>query len=183
MTDAKVPTKKHASKIVFAGSAIVIAGLVALAAPPIIAVLPEPVQVVFEGTIDTAPGTVDELFLATGLEGPGRYGDAKVTHAGVDHEYEIAASIWPWDLPPGFGFPKHRGAADTPGTHWNGMGVKAAFSKWATAALEAAKSDHLAPPLANNLLDEVEDAYRALRDEGVLSDRDFIAESVTPLRR
>ena len=62
------------------------------------------------------------------------------------------------------------------------MGVKAAFSLWATASLEAVRADDLDPAAANLLLDEVEDAYETLRDARLLSDRGFIAASVTPLR-
>jgi len=62
------------------------------------------------------------------------------------------------------------------------MGVKAAFSTWATASLESVEAGDLAPDAANGLLDEVEDATRTLLAAGLLSDRGFIEESVTPLR-
>ena len=165
---------------------LVVLGLVALITPLVmplvVPVLPHSVQDALGGTIDTVPGTVDELFAKTGLGEDGQYGDSKVTHAEVDEEYVVAATIWPWSLPPGWKFPKSRGAADTPGYHWNGMGVKAAFSIWAAASLEAAKAGELSTTDVNELLDSVEAAYEALLDEGVLTDRGFIAESVTPLR-
>jgi hypothetical protein len=173
---------KLAAKITTGVSVLVVVGLVALVTPVIVAVLPHSVQVALGGTIDTVPGTVDELFARTGLGEDGQYGDAKVTHAEVDEEYVLAATIWPWSLPPDWKFPKSRGAGDTPGYHWNGMGVKAAFSIWASASLEAVKAGDLSPDAANDLLDEVQAAYQTLLDEGVLSDRGFIAESVTPLR-
>ena len=173
---------KVAAKITIGVCALVVVGLVALITPIVIAVLPHSVQVSLGGTIDTVPGTVDELFAQTGLGEDGQYGDSKVTHAEVDEEYVVAATIWPWSLPPGWKFPKSRGAADTPGYHWNGMGVKAAFSIWAAASLEAVKAGELSTTDANQLLDSVEAAYDALLDEGVLTDRGFIAESVTPLR-
>ena len=166
-----------------AGLVAVVAGLVALAAPVIVPFLPSQVQVVLGGTIDTVPGSVEELFERTGLGDDGEYGDARVTHADVNDEYVIAASIWPWNLPPGWGFPKNRGVADTPGQHWNGMGVHAAYSLWAKTSLQAVRSGDLSADAANALLDEVENATQTLLDEGVLSDRGFIAESVTPLRR
>ena len=164
------------AKITIGFSALAVVGLVALTAPAIAPLLPQQVQVALGGTIDTVPGTVDELFAKT------ESGDARVTHADVDDEYVTAASIWPWSLPPGWGFPRNRGVADTPGSHFDGMGVKAAFSLWATASLEAVRADDLDPAAANLLLDEVEDAYETLRDARLLSDRGFIAASVTPLR-
>jgi hypothetical protein len=170
------------AKISIGVAAAAIVGLLAIAAPAIVPVLPQQLQVGLGGTIDTVPGTVDELFRETGVGGSGQYGDSPVTHAEVDEEYVIAASIWPWSLPPGWAFPKNRGVPDTPGHHWNGMGVKAAFSTWATASLEAVKAGELTPDAANDLLDEVEDATQTLLDAGLLSDRGFIARSVTPLR-
>ena len=166
-----------------ATSVAVFAGLVALAAPAVVPLLPSQVQVVLGGTIKTVPGTAEELFERTGLGESGEYGSSRVTHADVNDEYVIAASIWPWTLPPGWGFPKNRGVADTPGQHWNGMGVHAAFSLWAKTSLEAVEAGDLAPDAANDLLDEVEDATRTLLEEGVISDRRFIEDSVTPLRR
>ena len=130
---------KLASKITIGVSALVVVGLLALVTPLVVPVLPHSVQVALGGTIDTVPGTVDELFAQTGLGEDGQYGDSKVTHAEVDEEYVLAATIWPWSLPPDWKFPKSRGAGDTPGYHWNGMGVKAAFSIWASAALEAGR--------------------------------------------
>ncbi len=169
-------------KIAIAGVvALVLAGLLALAAPVILPFLPERVQAAVGGTIETVPGTVEELFAATGLgehEARGRV----VSHAEVDDEYVIAAKIWPWELPEGWGFPKNRGVQDAPGAHWNGMGVAGAFSKWARASLGAVKDGRLAPDAANRLLDEVEDATLTLLDAGVLSDRRFVSQSVTPLR-
>lgn len=173
---------KVAAKITIGVCALVVVGLVALITPIVIAVLPHSVQVSLGGTIDTVPGTVEELFARTGLGEDGQYGDSKVTHAEVDEEYVLAATIWPWRLPPGWKFPQSRGAADTPGHHWNGMGVKAAFSIWAAASLDAVKAGDLTPDAANDLLDEVQAAYQTLLEEGVLSDRGFIADSVTPLR-
>ena len=173
---------KRTAKITIAASVIAVGGILALAAPAMGPFLPQQVQVALGGTIHTVPGTVDELFAQTRLGEYRRDGDSKATHAEVDEEYVIAASIWPWSFPPGFGFPKNRGVADTPGHHWNGMGLKAAFSIWATASLEAVKAGDLPPDAANDLLDEVEAAYQTLFDEGLLSNRRFIAESVTPLR-
>jgi len=162
--------------LIAATSAVVIASLVAIAAPVIVPFLPRQVEVALSGTIHTTPGTVDDLFAKT------ESGDSEVSHADVDKEYVIAASIWPWSLPPGWGFPRNRGVADTAGRHWDGMGVKAAFSTWVTASLEAVKAGNLTPDTANDLLDEVESAYQTLFDAGMLSDRSFIARSVTPLR-
>jgi hypothetical protein len=166
----------RAAKITTGLSVLAVVGLVALTAPALGPLLPQQVQVALGGTIDTVPGTVDELFAKT------ESGEGRVTHADVDEEYVIAASIWPWSLPPVWGFPRNRGVADTPGSHFDGMGVKAAFSIWATASLEAVKSGDLAPDAANHLLDEVDAAYQTLRDARLLSDRGFIDESVTPLR-
>lgn len=59
-----------------------------------------------------------------------------------DAEYVLAATVWPWELPPGFAFPKNRGIPDTPG-HWNGMCVRDAFSMWKTAILDAVKDGDL----------------------------------------
>ena len=63
------------------------------------------------------------------------------------------------------------------------MGVRAAFSLWAQASLEAVKAGVLGPDAADHLLDEVEDATQTLLDARVLSDRRFIEESITPLRQ
>jgi len=173
---------KRAAKITTATVALVVVGLGALAVPAIVPLVPQKVQMALGGTIDTVPGTPDELFAQTGV---GEYrddGDSRASHAEVDEEYVVAASIWPWSLPPGWGFPKNRGVADTPGHHWNGMGLKAAFSIWVTASLDAVKAGDLGATDANAQLDEVEAAYQTLFDAGLLSDRRFIAKSVTPLR-
>ena len=171
---------KLAAKITTAASVAVIVGLIAIAAPAIVPLLPRQVQVAVGGTIHTVPGTVDELSSET--LGDGQAGDARVTHAAVDEEYVKAASIWPWSLPASWGFPRNRGVADTPGHHWNGMGLKAAFSMWATASLEAVRAGDLSTDAANDLLDEVEDATQTLLDAGVLTDSGFIEDAVTPLR-
>ena len=165
--------------LVSAVTVLVLAGLVALLLPVVIPSLPSRAQVVLGGTIDTVPGTVEELIEATGIDGAGR---TTSTHAEADEEYTLAAGIWPWELPPGWKFPQNRGVPDTPGRHWNGMGVAGAFSTWATETLEAVQSGGLSPDAVNALLDEVEDATRTLLDAGVLSDQRFIATSVTPLR-
>ena len=170
------------AKITTGVAVAAVVGLLAVAAPAIVPVLPQQVQVALGGTIETVPGTKEELFERTGVGESGGFGESRVTHAQVDEEYVTAASIWPWSLPPGWGFPRNRGVPDTPGHHWNGMGVKAAFSTWATASLDAVKAGGLAPDAANDLLDEVEDATRTLLAAGLLTDRGFIEESVTPLR-
>lgn len=173
---------RSAKLAIWIGAAVVTASLFALAAPIIIPLLPQQAQTTMFGTIDTERGTVDQLLDATGLAGSGQYGDDKVTHAAVDEEYMTAASIWPWDLPAGWGFPRNRGVPDTPGRHWNGMGVKAAFSTWATASLEAVRAGDLSAAEQDALLDEIERAYDILRAEGVLSDARFIEQAVEPLR-
>lgn len=167
---------------VSAASLVVVGGLVALIVPVILPVLPTQAQVMLGGTLETNPGTLDELFRGAGLGEHGDYGDTTVSHADVDAEYEHAASVWPWALPPDWGFAKHRGVADTPGRHVNGMGVQAAFSMWATASLDAVKSGRLEPEAASALLDELEAATRILLDERVLSDAGFIEDAITPLR-
>ena len=63
------------------------------------------------------------------------------------------------------------------------MGVRAAFSLWAQASLEAVKAGGVDPDAADHLLDEVEDATQTLLDARVLSDRRFIEDSITPLRQ
>jgi len=167
---------KRSTLVIAITSAVVVVSLVAIAAPVFVPFLPRQVQVAVGGTIQTVPGTAEELFART------ESGDAKVTHADVDEEYVIAASIWPWRLPPGWAFPRSRGIADTPGRHSDGMGVKAAFSVWAAATLDAVKSGDLDPDTADALLDAVESAYQTLFDAGKLTDRGFIRDSVTPLR-
>jgi hypothetical protein len=164
-------------------SAVTIAGLVGLAAWTIVPMLPQQAQAALVGTIDTIPGTVEELFARTGLGEFAEGGRSRVSHADVDEEYVIAATIWPWTLPPDWGFPKSRGVGDTPGHHYNGMGVRAAFSLWAKASLDAVKAGALDPGAAQHLLDEVEDATRTLLDARVLSDARFVENSVTPLRQ
>lgn len=164
-------------------SAVTIAGLIALAAWTIVPMLPQQAQAALVGTIDTVPGTVEELFAQTGLGAYAEGGPSRVSHADVDDEYVIAATIWPWTLPPDWGFPKSRGVGDTPGHHYNGMGVRASFSLWAKASLDAVKAGGLAPGAAEHLLDEVEDATRTLLDARVLSDARFVENSVTPLRQ
>ena len=171
---------KLAAKITTAASLAVVVGLIAIAAPVILPLLPRQVQVAVGGTLHTVPGTVDELLSET--LGGAQAGEVAVTHADVDEEYVKAGSIWPWSLPTGWGFPRNRGVADTPGHHWNGMGLKAAFSMWATASLDAVKGGDLSTDAANELLDEVEDATQTLLDAGVLTDRGFIEDAVTPLR-
>lgn len=157
----------------------VVFGLLVLAAPAFVHLLPQRAQIALGGTIDTTPGTPAELLAQTGLNNAG---SVKVTHDDVDEEYVTAATIWPWALPPEWGFPKSRGVADTPGQHYLGMGVRAAFSLWAVAALEAVETGNLSDEEINALLDEVQDATQTLLDAEVLSDRSFIAEAVTPLR-
>ncbi len=164
-------------------SALTIVGLIALAASSIVPFLPQQAQAALAGTIDTEPGTVEELFAETGMGAFAQDGPQRVSHADVDEEYVTAATIWPWTLPPDWGFPQSRGVRDTPGHHYNGMGVRAAFSLWATASLEAVKAGGLGPDAAEHLLDEVEDATRKLLDARVLSDRRFIEDSITPLRQ
>lgn len=166
-----------------AATAVVIAGLVALLLPVLVPFLPSQAQVALGGTIETVPGTVDELLEGAGLGDGGGYGTTRYTHEQVDEEYVFAASIWPWALPPGWGFPKNRGVADVPGAHWNGMGVQAAFSKWAATALDVVEAGDLEPAEANALLDELEAATRILLEKGVLSDRAFIARDIEPLRQ
>lgn len=167
---------------VAAASVAAIAGLVALAVPTVVPLLPRQAQVAIGGSVETAPGTVDMLLKTGRLHEDGRYGASRVTHADVDSEYIAAASVWPWILPPGWSFPKTRGIPDTPGTHWNGMGVRAAFSAWASATLDVVKGGELSPDAAGALLDQVEDAYRVLRAKGVLSDARFVEDEIAPLR-
>ncbi|MEJ1155541.1 hypothetical protein [Microbacterium marmarense] len=157
----------------------VVFGLLVLAAPAFMHLLPQRVQIALGGTIDTNPGTPAELLAQTGLNNTG---SVKVTHEDVDAEYVTAATIWPWALPPEWGFPESRGVADTPGQHYLGMGVRAAFSLWAVASLEAVETGNLSDEEVNTLLDEVQDAAQTLLDAEVLSDGSFIAESITPLR-
>lgn len=170
----------RAGKIVWPASVLVIVGLVAgtvaLVGPSVVPFLPRQAQVALGGSIDTVPSDAAELLQATDS------GDAKVTHAHVDEEYVLAASMWPWSLPPGWSFPRNRGVADIPGHHYDGMGVRAAFSLWASASLDAVKAGDLPSADANLLLDEVEEATQILLDAGLLSDRRFIERSVTPLR-
>lgn len=166
---------------VWVASALAAIGLVALAAWTIIPMLPQQAQTALIGTLTTTPGTVDELFTATGIGGYSD-GQERVSHADVDREYVIAAEIWPWTLPPDWGFPRTRGVGDTPGHHYNGMGVRAAFALWAKASLDAVEAGRLDPDAATHLLDEVEAATLTLLDVRVLTDKGFIAESVTPLR-
>ncbi len=175
--------KLHTKLGIAAVTVVVIAGLVALLLPVLLPFLPSKAQAVLGGTITTVPGTVDELLEVAALDDEGGYGDIRYTHEQVDEEYVAAASIWPWRLPPGWGFPKNRGVADVPGAHWNGMGVQAAFSKWAATALDVVEAGDLEPDEANALLDELESATRILLDEGVLSDRAFIARDIEPLRQ
>ena len=174
---------KKLTVAVISVSALTIAGLIALAAWTIVPMLPQQAQAALVGTIDTVPGTVEELFAKTGLGAFGDGGASRVSHADVDEEYVIAATIWPWALPPDWGFPKSRGVGDTPGHHYNGMGVRAAFSLWAKASLDAVKAGDLDPGAAEHLLDEVEDATRTLLEVRVLSDARFVENSVTPLRQ
>lgn len=166
---------------VWVGSVLAAVALVALAAWTIIPMLPERAQTALIGALDTTPGTVDELFAATGIAGAAD-GNTRVSHADVDREYVLAAEIWPWTLPPDWGFPRTRGVGDTPGHHYNGMGVRAAFALWAKATLDAVEAGRLDPDAATHLLDEVEAATRTLLEVRVLTDKGFIAESVTPLR-
>ena len=166
------------------GSALTLVGLAALAAPAYIPFLPHRVQEALAGpagAIDTTPGTVEELFLANEI-GPRKALDMHVSHADVEGFYVASAKIWPWTLPPDFKFPGRRGIADTPGPHFRSMGLSSAFSKWATASLDAVKSGDLTAAEANELLDDVEDAYRTLFDAEVLSDHGFIERAVDPLR-
>jgi hypothetical protein len=168
----------RAAKIaIVAASFLVVVGLVVLTLPLFLPYLPSQAQVVLGRTIDTVPGTVDELFTET-LGDP----DEDVTHEDADDEYVDAASIWPWALPPGWGFPEHRGIPDVGHRHWDGMGVQGAFSLWAKASLEAVESGNLTDEEAIALLDEVEDATETLLEADILSDVRFIEQSVTPLR-
>lgn len=179
-----VRVMKLASKLTTgAAVSVVILGLGALALPAILPFLPSRAQVALGGTIDTVPGTVNDLYARTGTADHATKADeVGITHAAVDEEYVIAASIWPWDLPADWRFPRSRGVADTPGHHWNGMGVKAAFSIWATATLDEARSGDLTEAEANRLLDEVTDATDTLIAAGLLTDSHFVARSVDPLR-
>ncbi|QKJ20249.1 hypothetical protein [Microbacterium hominis] len=161
---------------------LVVATLVALTLPLFMPLLPAQIQVIAGGTIRTVPGTVEDLFERTGTDGFGMQNPTPVSHDEVDGEYVMAASIWPWMLPPGWGFPRERGVADTPGHHWNGMGVKAAFAVWAKTALDTVARDDVPPALAEKLLSDVEYAYHVLFDAGLLSDRTFIEKSVEPLK-
>ena len=174
---------KRTVALVWIASVLTIVGLVALAGWTVVPLLPERAQAALAGTIDTVPGTVEELFSQTGLGQFAESEPSRVSHADVDEEYVISATIWPWTLPPGWGFPKSRGVGDTPGHHYNGMGVRAAFSLWAQASLEAVKAGGVDPDAADHLLDEVEDATQTLLDARVLSDRRFIEDSITPLRQ
>ena len=181
-TEDSVQGMNRTAKITTAATAaVVIVGLLALTAPVVVPFLPQRVQVALAGTIHTIPGTVDDLYRQTHL---GDYGDvgATTTHAGVDDEYVIAATVWPWTLPTGWAFPAQRGVPDTPGAHSTGMGVKAAFSAWATASLDTVKSGDLTPAAADAVLDEVASAYRTLISDDILADHLFIEHAVTPLR-
>lgn len=68
---------------VWVASVLAAIGLVALAAWTIIPMLPQQAQTALIGTLTTTPGTVDELFTATGIGGTGD-GDERVSHADVD---------------------------------------------------------------------------------------------------
>lgn len=126
----------------------------------------------------TDQGSVQELYEAANLAHVG----ADSTHVDVNAEYELAASIWPWDLPPGFVFSAERGAPDTPGHHWVGMGVRAAFQRWASATLSTVQSEKLPDGDKTRLLDQVAAATDYLLDLRILSDVNFVANSVDPLR-
>ena len=141
-----------AAKIATGATAAVVAvGLLALTAPAVVPFLPHRVQVALAGPvepIDTVPGTVDDLFRANGLA-EHEVRDSHVSHADVDALYVAAAKVWPWSLPAGFMFPGNRGVADTPGPHYRSMGLQAAFSKWATASLDAVQAGDLDPAAAD----------------------------------
>lgn len=169
--------------LVTAGSLLVIAALVALILPVLVPFLPAPAQRVLGGTITTVPGTVEELLAGADIGDGRKAGDLKLSHADVDDEYVFAASIWPWQLPQDWAFPRYRGAPDTPGQHWNGMGIAAAYSKYATAVLDTVRTGELSDAEANAMLDELEGATRILLTERVLSDRSFIDRQISPLRR
>ncbi|WP_314506057.1 hypothetical protein [uncultured Microbacterium sp.] len=174
---------KFTVAVIWAVSALTVVGLLALAAWAVVPFLPQQAQAALAGTIDTVPGTVDDLFAETGIGHYAPAGRQDVTHAEVDEEYVAAATIWPWTLPPDWGFPRSRGVRDTPGHHYNGMGVRAAFALWAQTSLEAVKSGAVAGATADHLLDEVEEATRTLLEARVLSDARFIERSITPLRQ
>lgn len=174
---------KLAVTAIWVVSVLTVVGLMAIAASIFVPLLPQQAQRALIGTIDTVPGTVEELFVQTGLGEFGTAGPSRVSHADVDDEYVIAATIWPWTLPPDWGFPKSRGVGDTPGHHYNGMGVRAAFSLWAKASLDAVEAGALTPDAAEHLLDEVEGATQTLLNARVLSDARFVADSITPLRQ
>jgi len=166
-----------------AGSALLVVSLVGLSSPVWMPLLPQQWQQTLGGQIQTRQGTVDELFRLTDT-GPYRIPSAdEPTHAEVDEEYRLAAAVWPWDLPPHWSFPNNRGVPDVPGHHWTGMGVKAAFALWAQRSLDAVRAGALEDADADHLLDEVEDAYRTLFAEGLLTDRRFVEASIDPLRR
>ena len=73
---------------------LTIVGPVALAAWTVVPLLPERAQAALAGTIDTVPGTVEELFSQTGL---GQFAESEPSRvsADVDEEYVISATIWP----------------------------------------------------------------------------------------
>lgn len=175
-------TNRSLARLAWPVAILVVIGLLVSGVYIVAPLLPQQAQSVLIGTIDTVPGSVDDLFRETGT-GPYALGSPKpVSHDDVDAQYVTAASIWPWTLPPDWGFPKGRGVADTPGGHWNGMGIKAAFSLWASASLGAVKSGALTGSAAEHMLDQVEAATERLLAERLLTDRGFIANSVTPLR-
>lgn len=163
--------------VAIAVPALIVIGLVALTLPVIGPRLPV-VQGLGIGTMDTVPVSVDEFLARTDSD---RYG-VRVEHEDVEEGYVLAASIWPWQLPPGWRFPAERGIADTPGAHWAGMGVRSAFSKWAEASLQTVQNGDLTPAAADDLLDDVEDATRTLLEVRVLSDEAFVRTSIDPLR-
>ena len=62
------------------------------------------------------------------------------------------------------------------------MGIRAAYSMWATATLRTVESGVLEPAEADALLDELEEATLTLLDLAILTDHRFIDRRVTPLR-
>lgn len=169
-----------AAKIAYPVSAVVVVGLVALVVVTIgPAVDFEPRPTLTRVDLDDFPEDVQALVTATGLDD---FRIASTSHAGVDAEYATAVKNWPWELPDGIVMPAARNVPDTPGAHWDGMGVKAAFQKYSTYVTDAVKSGALPTAQEDHLLDELEDSARTLLAIGLLTDHGYIDRTIAPLR-
>lgn len=169
------PTRSARLKLaVTAASVVTIGGLVAIAAPAIAPWIPVSVHQALGGPVTTTPGTVDDLFQLTGTGEYAVHTGFPVSHDDVDAEHQIAAGVWPWALPEGWDFPRNRGIPDTPRHHERGMGVRAAFSMYASEILERVKYRGTTGAEKQHLLDALQSAYTHLYDAGLLRDSRFV---------